>query len=153
MSSCKKNTKKTKPCFINGTAIGSSIAPRRLIKDCLLESMRPAQKPHLTPVMKKKRLDLHMSSPLDSRWVDESIMQPFVPRHIHLRQALVQRFHKTYVEGTMKYPLSQVNLGRHVALFLYLISLNTTNEWTQIRGIAHREDETTHVRPQLHYLL
>ena len=94
-----------------------------------------------------------MSSPLSSRWVDEIIMQPFVPRHIHLRQALVQRFDKTYVEGTMKYPLSQVNLGRHVALFLYLISDNTTNEWTKIRGIAHREDETTHVRPQLHYLL
>ena len=133
-SSCKKIL--CASLRFKGTAISSSTVSRRLSKEFGLKSHKPARKPRLTPVMKKKRLDFarrHRHWTL-AEWKkvlfpDESIMQQFVPRHRHIRRPAGKRFDEKHIVATMKHPPHQMIWGAmscRGAAGLYFIPPNTT---------------------------
>ena len=76
---------------LKGTAIRSSTVSSRLNKEFGQKSHRLAQKPHLTPVIKKKRRDF---ARCHRHWIlaewkkmfsDECTMQQLVSLHLHIR--------------------------------------------------------------------
>ena len=88
--------------------------------------------------MKKTKLDFarrhrHWIEGKKVLFSDKCTMQQFVPRQMHIRRPLCNRFDNKCVVATMKYPPSQMIWGGmscHAAAGLYSIPPNTTMNGT-----------------------
>ena len=107
-SSCKKVLANL---LKKGTDVSVSTISRRLSKEFGLKSGKPAKKPKMTPLLKRKRLEfasnrLHWTFDDWSKvlFSDESTFQQFVVRHKHVGRPEGKNFDKKYTTGTMKHP-------------------------------------------------
>ena len=119
-----------------GTDVSISTASRRLSREFGLKSCKPAKKPKLTPMMKKKRLAFakkHLYWTADYwgkvLFSDESTFQQFVVLHKHVRRPVEKRFDEKYTSATIKHPPSQMIWGamsKNGTAGLYFLTTGTT---------------------------
>ena len=140
-SSCKKIRS-----FLlsKGANVSISTISRRLSKEFLLKSYKPAKKPRLTSRMKKKRLEFakeHIDwSVRDWKKVlfsDESTFQQFTVRKNYVRRPVGKRFNEKYTISTTKHPPSQMIWGAMSAngtAGLYFLKPGTT-----MNGVKYAE--------------
>ena len=117
------------------TDVSISTVSRRLSKEFGLKSYKPAKKPKLTPIMKKRlafaKKHLHW---IANDWgkvlfSDESTFQQFVVPHKHVRRPVGKRFDEKYTSATMKHPPSQMiwsAMSKNGAAGLYFLTSGTT---------------------------
>lgn len=119
-SSCRKIQSRL---AASGTKISLQTVSRRLSKEFGLKSCKPAAKPRLTPVMKRKRLDFARKY---RRWTiwdwskvlfsDESTVQQFNIRKAHIRRPKGTRYDEKYTIMKMKHPPTQMVWGAMSAM-------------------------------------
>ena len=132
-SSCKKLRANL---FRKGADLSISTISRKLSKEFGFKSCKPAKKPKLTPLMKRKRLEFakkHLHWTFDD-WgkvllSDESAFQQLVVRHKHVRRPVAKRFDQKYTTATTKHPPSQMIWGamsKNGTAGLYVLATGTT---------------------------
>ena len=132
-SSCKKLPANL---FRKGADASISTIFRRLSKEFGLKSCKPAKKPKLTPLMKRKRLEFarnHLHWTFDDwgkvLFPDESTFQQFVVCHKHVRRPVGKRFDQKYTTATLKHLPSQMIWGamsKNGTAGLYFLEIGTT---------------------------
>ena len=116
LSSSKKIRKEL---FQAGVNISRSTVSRRLNMKFGLKACKPARKPRLSSLMKKKRLSFAKAhrSWTSEDWgkvlfLDESSVQQFSVRVLRVWRLSRERYHEKYTVPTVKHPPSQMVWGQ-----------------------------------------